>query len=236
MRWGFAETSVIARAHQKDQFYIHQLDDKLRRVLNMRHVYRWIGADTLPLSSALYYALTTLAGTKTLGEEYCQILPVDVINSTVPPVWKRIVLTLMPFMRLLESAESFNKVLFYWEGRYPTLIRRILSLRYIYHPRRAPDTNGSMFYRLLAIAALPVAILKLTQRATPSTIEEVPRVATCSLCLGRRRATTVTKCGHLFCWDCIFSWTKMRPECPLCRSECLPAHLFCVIDPYIQNM
>jgi len=36
----------------------------------------------------------------------------------------------------------------------------------------------------------------------------------CILCYGARVNTTVTSCGHLFCWDCIHTSLKVKAECP----------------------
>ena len=33
---------------------------------------------------------------------------------------------------------------------------------------------------------------------------------TCTLCLEERTATCVTECGHLFDWNCIYSWGRER--------------------------
>ncbi|KAF8480856.1 Pex12 amino terminal region-domain-containing protein [Russula ochroleuca] len=42
---------------------------------------------------------------------------------------------------------------------------------------------------------------------------------TCTLCLEERTATCVTECGHLFDWNCIYSWGREKAECPLCRQS-----------------
>ena len=47
----------------------------------------------------------------------------------------------------------------------------------------------------------------------------------CTLCLEPMRDPSVTNCGHVFCWECIVDWCREKPECPLCRQECLPQRI-----------
>ncbi|XP_011212741.2 peroxisome biogenesis factor 10 [Bactrocera dorsalis] len=55
-----------------------------------------------------------------------------------------------------------------------------------------------------------------TERNANSEKSEAPQ---CILCLDSRTNTTLTPCGHLFCWNCILDWLDERDECPLCREK-----------------
>ena len=42
----------------------------------------------------------------------------------------------------------------------------------------------------------------------------------CPICLGNARLPVATKCGHIYCWQCIKSWVnvKGKQECPACKN------------------
>ena len=42
----------------------------------------------------------------------------------------------------------------------------------------------------------------------------------CPICLCNARLPVATKCGHIFCWECIKSWVNVKGklECPICKS------------------
>ena len=42
----------------------------------------------------------------------------------------------------------------------------------------------------------------------------------CPICLSNARLPVATRCGHIFCWECIKSWvnSKGKMECPSCKS------------------
>ncbi|XP_064642930.1 peroxisome biogenesis factor 10-like [Lineus longissimus] len=68
-----------------------------------------------------------------------------------------------------------------------------------------------------------------TEDKSPTLSENNTRIPTaqskCSLCLELRRNTTLTTCGHLFCWTCIHEWCSTQPLCPLCRQKIEPQKL-----------
>ena len=47
----------------------------------------------------------------------------------------------------------------------------------------------------------------------------------CKICIEEAKEAVVTKCGHLFCWACIYEWSQTRGSttipCPLCQAEVL---------------
>jgi len=43
---------------------------------------------------------------------------------------------------------------------------------------------------------------------------------TCAICLGKHENKSFTnKCFHEFCFTCLLEWSKVKPECPLCKQE-----------------
>ena len=44
----------------------------------------------------------------------------------------------------------------------------------------------------------------------------------CSLCMSLIAYPSTTLCGHIFCWSCIIESLQAKPECPVCRKQCLP--------------
>ena len=42
----------------------------------------------------------------------------------------------------------------------------------------------------------------------------------CSICLDKLENMSCTNsCLHKFCFTCLLEWSKVKPECPLCKSK-----------------
>ncbi|QUC17774.1 uncharacterized protein UV8b_02015 [Ustilaginoidea virens] len=70
----------IVRAHQKDAYFTghlaNTLSDLCRRLLGARSTHA-LAPELRSLAALLYFALTTLPGNRTLGEEYCDLVQVE---------------------------------------------------------------------------------------------------------------------------------------------------------------
>lgn len=88
----FASAPDIIRAHQKDAYFTGHLTSTLsdlhRRLLGARATHA-LGPELRTLAGLLYYALTTLPGNRTLGEEYCDLVQIDAKDGQLPHVRTR---------------------------------------------------------------------------------------------------------------------------------------------------
>ncbi|XP_017835566.1 E3 ubiquitin-protein ligase Topors [Drosophila busckii] len=55
-----------------------------------------------------------------------------------------------------------------------------------------------------------------TERSTAAPRSPPPN---CAICLSRcKRKCTTDSCAHQFCFKCLCEWSKIKPECPLCKQ------------------
>ncbi|KAI8636090.1 Pex12 amino terminal region-domain-containing protein [Parasitella parasitica] len=102
----------IIRANQKDVYYQTILQEQMTRVaqqfLGARRQHIW-QKEINTMSDICYFGLTTLLGTQTLGEEYCDILQVNSYNQTYPGLVRRFLLVFtqaaLPYIYTRGAAE-----------------------------------------------------------------------------------------------------------------------------------
>jgi peroxin-10 len=83
----------IIRSNQKDIFYVNTLHEHVTELLRNAFGSRTIqtyNAELSMLSNLIFYGLTTLAGNRTLGEEYVDILHVDSQRQRLPSPTQRV--------------------------------------------------------------------------------------------------------------------------------------------------
>jgi hypothetical protein len=45
----------------------------------------------------------------------------------------------------------------------------------------------------------------------------------CSICLGPHVNASRPRCGHTYCYSCLWSWIQVKSTCPLCKEQIIPS-------------
>ncbi len=53
----------------------------------------------------------------------------------------------------------------------------------------------------------------------------------CYICYYPATQPVLTKCGHLFCWPCLFKWARTAKTCPVCRDIVTQSNIICLQTP-----
>ncbi|XP_046406005.1 peroxisome biogenesis factor 10 [Ischnura elegans] len=145
----------------------------------------------------------------------------------------RMVKHLMPYL------ERLNKSIFYWNGSYYSLVNRFLGVKHALVQSWLKDEASLYGFKILAGVTFANLIVSFIH-TFPSQLASKPSVSlpevtvarkhalsrnTCKLCLGGRKNTSITPCGHLFCWTCIMKWLQIRKDCPMCKSNLIPSRI-----------
>ncbi|KAF7310510.1 Peroxisome assembly protein PER8 [Mycena chlorophos] len=157
-----AQQAQIIRANQRDLYHVsalkEQFESVLRTWLGTRWLSRWEKEVDL-LVKLVYYGLTTVRATQTLGEEYTDIWQYSSFHRAVPPPpLMRAALVLLPTLpgylvarmddwlpmhripagwrttlkripSILEVLAELNLAAFYIQGVYYDLVKRVLGIR-----------------------------------------------------------------------------------------------------------
>ncbi|KAI8052049.1 Pex12 amino terminal region-domain-containing protein [Syncephalis plumigaleata] len=135
----------IIRANQKDLYYRTQLQEEIdyvfRESLGTRRFLRY-KAEICTLSDTLYYLLTTIFGSQTLGEEYCDLLQVDTKRSIYPGPMKRFLSILLqvcfPYV-ITKGMDRFRQRILATEQRLIMSEGGVVLIQYYIHRRSSRD-------------------------------------------------------------------------------------------------
>lgn len=160
-------------------------------------------------------------------------------SSDILPEAKEKLLKLIEITRFsIPYISAIHNGVFYLNAGKYQLSKRFTGINYVlvrYWLHQNHSVKGFKILGLVTLFNVFVSILLhlktylnstktllTSQKQTPvKSFEILPEVSTekCILCLEFRRNTTVTECGHLFCWTCICEWLQYKSECPVCRES-----------------
>eukprot|EP00475_Leptophrys_vorax_P027579 TRINITY_DN3932_c0_g1_i2.p1 TRINITY_DN3932_c0_g1~~TRINITY_DN3932_c0_g1_i2.p1 ORF type:complete len:301 (-),score=62.47 TRINITY_DN3932_c0_g1_i2:24-926(-) len=155
----------IVRSFQKDDFYLSIFKDDLQELLALilGAQSSFLQHETQAVAALCYWGLTTGMGSRTLGEEYCDILQVNGPFRSKLSIWRRLALVFLQVVPqyalanprrfrmpqnvidvlqggvLVNQIERLHLAFFYLNGIYLHISKRILSVKYIFTGR--PDMD-----------------------------------------------------------------------------------------------
>jgi peroxin-10 len=265
----------ILRAEQKDDTYIRWIRSSISSLLisslgpqQYAKKDKWIA----PLAKLIYYSATTLSDFQSLGEEYTGLVVVDRTFSAASTL-RRIVFILSKSLgpnlleyiliklqgsedivglerirKLISLLNSLNTCLFFYQGLYRDVHRRLCGLQYAKVGQQMENnrTGFRMLGHLTAVQLILSAGMELysmysmysvyrSSKSTNPTVQSEHFIKSgteltdgagshrCPMCLdplGSRGGSAATLCGHLGCWTCLLEVLACSGECPLCRTSC----------------
>jgi peroxin-10 len=195
--------------------------------------------------------------TNTVGEEYTRVrknktmLIYIIIQSIKSYIFKKIVEKFNLAEMVCEKLEDLQYALFFINGRYYDIIQLVFNvINYeTVETRTIIDQNsfkllGYIIFIKLTFETIFWLRKKYKERKAKTSddvkknlklrnikhITDEDSEYSCLLCLDVRKDTSLTPCGHLFCWECIISYLLEKPSCPFCRKECFPQNII-----YLHN-
>ncbi|KAK4056291.1 peroxisome biogenesis factor 10 [Microbotryomycetes sp. JL221] len=138
----------IVRANQKDLYYLSQLTEQVEDVTRSLFGTRWLQKWSSELqhgSRLAYFALTTLLGSQTLGEEYCDILQYDVKTKKPPTPKKRALLLSFHIALPYIVAKLYSRMRKYLINRHEqieTTRQQIVSIDDLFVNSRPPPLGS----------------------------------------------------------------------------------------------
>jgi hypothetical protein len=57
----------------------------------------------------------------------------------------------------------------------------------------------------------------------------------CYICYNPATQPVLTKCGHLYCWPCLYKWARTAETCAVCRAKVNQFNVICLQTPWSKE-
>lgn len=159
------------------------------------------------------------------------------LSTYLRPELKDFLLKQIPVLRYsVTILHRIHLATFYFSGTFYHISKRITGINYVLTREWFGDSSAKKSFKLLGIVLLTHIFLTLAyssythflvksppESTQPSKKYYIEHTKQCSLCLDERQHSSITPCGHLFCWQCIQECLQSSQQCPLCRHPALPS-------------
>lgn len=184
-----------------------------------------------------------LSRARIIALAFTYFLTVEDVMRVLRTSWNRLVPgVIFPQVlvkKVLDWSLRLHMTIFYLRGRYASLQRRFSGVTYL------ATSEPRMEDSLLRVLGTIMALLLLSEMCKAGSRllsnfragglgevinsmvvrEEIDGKEAgagdqrCILCLGGIRVPTLTSCGHVFCWQCIFNWCSSNVSCFFSRNH-----------------
>lgn len=142
------------------------------------------------------------------------------------------------FSTLMNHLEDLHTSLFFFNTKFYEISNRISNILYINNfPSNTEKFNYKpMFFLILTTKIIKFILFlknirnkiknyKFEKKLEVEILQESDEKYgdnICKICYDNREFPSLTECGHIFCWICILKYSRIKNECPLCRSNISP--------------
>jgi len=176
-----------------------------------------------------------------------ELLTLEQVHNSQRWNWLTSCLTVTKILQhYLPFLSQVHLAVFYLQGKFYHVAKRLTGTEYVlvrkWYANQNEGSKRNMNYlmwmslvNLMLTAVHDYMSFVASQEQIESTFKheptrkdddpEIEPSKKCSLCLELRKNSSVTPCGHLYCWNCIIDWLRTKQECPICREKVLPSRI-----------